>query len=96
MSPYSTIQSLGAPVGQQEFCPASRSSRPGVSRSPSDAKSPLRPAGSRLQLRDRRQRAAASNELRGLLGANLGFETSSRFQHIDADRSIRMVLDARR
>ena len=38
-------------------------------------------------------RATASKELRGLLGENLGFETNSRFQHIDADRYVRMVLE---
>jgi hypothetical protein len=41
-------------------------------------------------------RATASEELRGLLGENLGFETNSRFQHIDQDRYLRMVFDARR
>ena len=41
-------------------------------------------------------RASASDELRGLLGENLGFETNSRFQHIDANRYGRMVMNARR
>jgi hypothetical protein len=41
-------------------------------------------------------RTAASKELRALLGENLGFETNSRFEHIDPDRYLRMVLDARR
>jgi Phytanoyl-CoA dioxygenase (PhyH) len=41
-------------------------------------------------------RASASAEMRALLGGNLGFETNSRFQHIDADRYVRMILDARR
>lgn len=41
-------------------------------------------------------RRAASKELRRLLGENLGFETNSRFQHIDAERYVTMVLDARR
>ena len=41
-------------------------------------------------------RASASQELRALLGENLGFETNSRFQHIDSDRYVRMIQDARR
>ena len=41
-------------------------------------------------------RATASKELRGLLGENLGFETNTRFQHIDADRYVAMVLNSRR
>ena len=41
-------------------------------------------------------RATVSKALRGLLGENLGFETNSRFEHIDPDRYLRMVLDARR
>jgi len=32
----------------------------------------------------------------GLLGESLGFETNSRFEHIDADRYLRMIQDARR
>ncbi len=41
-------------------------------------------------------RRAASHEVRQLLGENLGFETNSRFQHIDPERYITRVLDARR
>lgn len=41
-------------------------------------------------------RRAASKELRQLLGEHLGFETNSRFQHIDPERYITMVFDARR
>jgi hypothetical protein len=41
-------------------------------------------------------RASASAEMRALLGENLGFETNSRFQHIDQDRYLAMVLAARR
>jgi hypothetical protein len=41
-------------------------------------------------------RAGASKELRGLLGENLGFGRNTRFQHIDADSYIGMVLDSRR
>ena len=41
-------------------------------------------------------RATASKELRQLLGESLGFAKNSRFQHIDADSYIQMVLDSRR
>ena len=38
-------------------------------------------------------RAIASKELRGLLGEDLGFETNSRFQHIDPQRYVGMILN---
>jgi Phytanoyl-CoA dioxygenase (PhyH) len=41
-------------------------------------------------------RASASPEMRALLGGSLGFETNSRFQHIDGDRYLTMILAARR
>jgi len=40
--------------------------------------------------------AEASPEMRGLLGANLGFGTNTRHRHIEDDRYIRMSLDVRR
>jgi hypothetical protein len=40
--------------------------------------------------------ASVSPEMRGLLGANLGYRTNSRFVHIDDSRYGKMILDSRR